>query len=137
MDLFGIGAAIRGAAAIYFRAARSTGRTTSLVNSVKNGDRVVFIDATHAREFQRLCRDRGGQVDCIVVPASQPKEVFRNGPARERLILDHCWIEAFYMQAIEQAMHEVDAIEREGSGNGEAARKSEQLSREFAKWGGL
>ena len=40
MDHFGIGAGLTGAMDIYFHASRGTGRTTSLVDSVKEGDRV-------------------------------------------------------------------------------------------------
>ena len=41
MDHFGIGAALLGAANIYFNSARQTGRTTSLIESVKDGDRII------------------------------------------------------------------------------------------------
>lgn len=41
MDHFGIGTALLGCAEVYFRCARRTGRTTSLVESLVSGDRVV------------------------------------------------------------------------------------------------
>ena len=41
MDHFGIGAAIYGAARVYFQSARRTGRTTALLDGLKDGDRLV------------------------------------------------------------------------------------------------
>ena len=45
MDHFGIGAAFRAMANVYITSARRTGRTTSLLESLKDGDRVVFASS--------------------------------------------------------------------------------------------
>ena len=54
MDHFGIGAAMRGMALTYIQSARRTGRTTSVVESVKDGDRIVFADRREAERVRRL-----------------------------------------------------------------------------------
>ena len=48
MDHFGIGAAMRGMFLNYMHSARRSGRTTSLVESVKDGDRIVFAERREA-----------------------------------------------------------------------------------------
>ena len=41
-DAFGIGQAVQGAARVYFQTARASGRTVAMVESLKEGDRVIF-----------------------------------------------------------------------------------------------
>ena len=59
MDHFGIGGAILGAVRVYLHGARGTGRTTSLLESVGSGDRVVFQSTQESRRFKDLCSARG------------------------------------------------------------------------------
>jgi len=116
MDHFGIGAAIRGAANIYCHSARQTGRTTSLVESVKDGDRIVFSDGREAERVRRLCMDRGVKVDCLVINPRTPERVFESGTPEGRTIFDHSWVEQYYMQAIDRAAQDIDHLERQASG---------------------
>jgi len=48
MDLFGIGSAIKAMIVVYRQSARGTGRTVSMVESVKDGDRIVFTNSNAA-----------------------------------------------------------------------------------------
>jgi hypothetical protein len=134
MDHFGIGAAMRGMAMMYFRSARQTGRTTSLVESVKDGDRIIFADGREAARVRRMCSERGVKVDCIVVEPKTPERVFERGTPEGRTIFDHSWIEQMYLQAIERTQQEIDHLEREASGYGEAHRETKRRHLEFAKW---
>lgn len=134
MDHFGIGSAIAGAVAIYLRASRGTGRTTSLIESVKDGDRVVFLSALEADRFKRMCKERGVEVDCIVVDPKEAHIIFTRGTSQGRTILDHSWVENFYSNAIEKAQKEIDYIEREASDYGIEHRKTKYHAREISKW---
>jgi|GEM_PF-2160996 len=137
MDHFGIGVAVCGMLETYFRASRGTGRTTSLVDSVKSGDRVVFVDRKQANHAARLFRDRGvDKVDCVVVNPADPSDLFRFDMPRAdgRLIFDHVWIEQFYRMAIAKAGVEIDQLQRELSGRGAPHRKTERAAREYALW---
>ena len=58
MDAFGIGQAMEGTALTYFRASRQTGRTTSMIESLKDGDRVVFRTAGERDRVMRLLKER-------------------------------------------------------------------------------
>jgi hypothetical protein len=68
MDHFGIGAAMVGMTRLYSQTARQTGRTTSLIESLKDGDRVCCATTEEARHLKRMCRDRGLQVTVITLP---------------------------------------------------------------------
>lgn len=128
MDHFGIGAGIEGATEVYFRSARRTGRTASLVESVKHGDRVVFLSEKEGRRVQKLCRDRGIDIEIIV---SDPK----GAPSgSERTIFDHSWVKAFYLNAIQQAQDDIDYLQIQTSGRGEVHRESQRAAWEMSKW---
>ena len=135
MDHFGIGAAIRGAALTYLHSARQTGRTTSLIESVKDGDRILFASAPEADRVRRLCKERDVEVECIVVSPEQWKQRFFGlGTSQGRTLFDHTLVEKIYMQAIEAAQHEIDFFERQLSGYGEAHRETRRRAEEIAKW---
>lgn len=134
MDHFGIGSAIAGAVAIYLRSSRGTGRTTSLVESVKDGDRIVFSVASEAKRVQRLCEERGVKVECIVIDPKSPQRIFERGTSQGRTIFDHSWVEQYYLHAIEDAQKDIDRLERESSGYGAAHQETKHRAREVSKW---
>jgi len=135
MDHFGIGAAFQAMARIYHHSGRRSGRTTSLVESVKDGDRIVFADPREAERVKRLCRDRGVTVACIVIdPRYSERLIGDHAPSDGRTIFDHSWVEQFYLVAIEQAAIDIDHLERETSGFGAAHRETRRRYEEVAKW---
>lgn len=134
MDHFGIGQAMRGMALTYTQSARRTGRTTSLLDSLKDGDRVCFFDAREADRFQRLCRERSLKVECIVVPTADPGRIFERGTSEGRTIFDHTWVEQFYIQALERCHSDIDKLQRESSGDGAAHIETMHRAQEMAKW---
>lgn len=134
MDHFGIGAAIQGITRVYFRSARQTGRTTSLVESVKDGDRIVFANGKEAEIMRRLCVERGVKVECIVVEPRTPERVFEIGTPEGRTIFDHTWVEQRYLLALDRVQQEIDYLERVASGYGEAHRETRRRAEELAKW---
>jgi len=134
MDHFGTGAAMHGMAEMYFRSARRTGRTTSLVESVKDGDRIVFANSREAERVQRLCLERGVKVECVVVEPKTPERVFERGTPDGRTIFDHSWVEQRYLDAIERTQQEIDHLERQASGYGEEHRETKRKAEELAKW---
>ena len=79
MDHFGIGVAIRETANAFFQGARGSGRTTSLVDSVKSGDRIIFHDNREAERVKKLCAERGVEIEWSVVPPAEPEKVFERG----------------------------------------------------------
>lgn len=134
MDHFGIGAAIQGAAKIYMQSARCTGRTTSLVESVKEGDRICFADSKEAERVRRLCLERGVAIECVVIDPKQPERIFERGTPKGRTLFDHSWVQQYYLAAIERAGAEIDHFEQQASGYGEAHRETRRRAEELAKW---
>lgn len=133
MDSFGIGAGVKGAVEIYFRGARRTGRTTALVESVKNGDCICFLPEhrIEAERVQRLCRERGVEVKCITL---DPQEPTLRETAKGRMIFDHSWIEKYYRLAIQRAEDDIAYLEREMSGYGAEHRETKLKAAEMSKW---
>src|SRR5215469_9741891 len=129
MDHFGIGNAIRAVAEIYFRSCRRTGRTTTLLESVKDGDRVVFVDVMQADRFRRLCIERKLRVDCIVIDPQKPYHLMHQRMSLGRTIFDHVWVEQFYLNRISECEAEIDRMQKDSSGFGtphiETRRKAE------------
>lgn len=134
MDHFGIGAAILGAARIYQQSARHTGRTESLINSLKDGDRVCFTDGREAERVYFLCLERGIKIETMIIDPNRPELVFNRAPANGRTIFDHSWVEEYYALVIKRAIKDIDSIERQASGYGSAHYETRRKAEEVAKW---
>lgn len=134
MDHFGIGAAIQASARIYIQSSRQTGRTTSLVESVKDGDRICFANGQDAERVRRRCLERGVTVECITIDPKQADRIFERGTSRGRTLFDHAWVERYYLAAIQRASAEIDFLEREASGYGQPHRETRRRAEEMSKW---
>lgn len=134
MDHFGIGAAIQAGAKIYMQSARRTGRTTSLVESVKDGDRICFATTREAERVRRLCLERGVNVECITVDPKQAQRIFERGTPQGRTLFEHSWVEQYYLAAIERAGVEIDHLQQQASGYGAPHRETRRQAEEMAKW---
>lgn len=133
MDHFGIGAGITAVVRTFFQAARATGRTTSLVESLKTGDRVVFLTEREGRRVQAMCKDRGVRIQIVVNDARNldPLRGYGSPGDDGRFVFDHSWVEEFYNHTIERAQHRLDQFQRELSGYGEAHRETRRFLRKF------
>jgi hypothetical protein len=136
MDHYGIGTALNGAVRIYFQSARQTGRTTSLVESLKAGDLPVFTNRREADWVKRLCKERGIEIETIIIDPKEPQRIFERGtrPGDGRTIFDHSWVEEYYLNAIRKAQNEIDMFQRDTSGSGMAHIETRLKARELAKW---
>lgn len=138
MDHFGIGAGVLGSVRCYFVGARRTGRTTSLVESVKNGDRVIFASPNEAETFRRLALERGVRVDCVTIePRSLELQGLGSSPDDGRTIFDRGWIEAYYEQELLSVRRVIDELEKRLSGFGADHRSTQRKAKEIARWGQL
>ena len=124
MDLFGIGNAMKSMAITYFQTSRATGRTTAMVEGLKDGDRVVFMTWVEATRVKRLCEERGVTIDCIVISPDQVERLFERGISIGRTIFDHSWVEKYYINALNQVSLDIDHIQKVSSGVGEAHRET-------------
>lgn len=134
MDHFGIGVAVHGAIRVLMQSARGTGRTNSLVESVKTGDRIVFVDRKEADRVGRLCQERGVKVDCIVIDPMNPGKLYERGTSEGRTVFDHSWVEQYYLAEISQAQRAIEALQKQTSGFGEAHRETRRNAEQMARW---
>lgn len=139
MDHFGIGTAVEGAARMYFQGARRSGRTTSMLDSLKDGDRIWFADAREANRVERLCKERGLTVECRTLSVrglDSVRGAFECGTPKGRTLFDHSWVEQFYMAAIQNAQAAIDHTQRETSGWGAAHLDTRRRAVEIAQFKG-
>lgn len=138
MDFFGIGAAVQGAARIYFRSACRSGRTTYLINSLKPGDRVIFKNHQEMNRVRNLCKERGVQeISFVVTPPKDPSRIFNRGTPQGRVIFDHSWLEDYYNLQLENIDQDITHLEREASGWNEAHEETRLAAKEILKWRGF
>lgn len=114
MDIFGIGAAMRGALQILLRAQRATDRSTLLLSIVKPGDEVVFVNAEQARLFERAMRERVPAIVGVQTRVCDPArldQIMGRYVADGRMLFDHVWVEQFYQNALDGAISDVDLMQ--------------------------
>jgi len=137
-DFFGIGNALQGAAGIYFQTCRRTGRTTHLVEALKDGDRVVCASGPEAHRLGILARERGVEVQCVVVDPQNVHQLYEMGTAQGRLLFDHTWLERHYLLALDEAGWRISELQGRLSGydvrHRETRRAAEALTR-HPYWG--
>ena len=125
---------MKGMHRVYFQSARRSGRTTMMLDSLKDGDRVIFNDPRERDRVKRMCRDRKLNVECLVITHNDPSMVFKRPTPVGRVMFDHQWVEDFYMKAIERAEKDIDFFQRESSGFSEAHRETRRAAEEICKW---
>lgn len=134
MDIFGIHQAMKGIAHTYFHSARGTGRTMAMVESLKEGDRVAFADRIEALRVQNICRQRGFEIETVVIDPKQPERVFDRRPTRGRFVFDHSLVEQYYLEALENAGNEISHFQKQCSGFGQVDIETRCKAVELKKW---
>ena len=135
MDFFGIGSAVKGTVNIYFQSARGTGRTTNLIESLDDGDRVVFSSSKEAKRVEKLCRERGINILTLIADPKKLGDIMQWGTSQKRTIFDHSFVEEYYRHSLESATKRLAYIERQLSGYGSAHRETKRKAMENLKWG--
>lgn len=135
MDAFGIGAGIKGAVNVYLHGARRTGRTTTLLESLQDGDRVVCLTLEEARRLRTLAHELGkDHCQFLNLRVNEALELFRLGTPKGRTIFDHAWVEAYYLAQLEDAAEVIDRVQREASFPGMAHVETRLAAKELHRW---
>ena len=135
MDHFGIGSALLGAAQIYFRSARETGRTTFLIESLKDGDRIVVRNRQEEYYLKRRLEGQNLKVDILAIAPATPEKLYRHPKSQGRTIFDHQWLEDYYNITLVSIVKSLDNMQRDLSGLGTAHAETQRGYEEMAKWG--
>ena len=132
MDMFGIGNALQANAELLFQMCRRTGRTTIMLSSLKDGDRVIVLDQTEGVRLKRLLAEQRLNVEILVCPpdcwytlAGRPKSIGRT-------VMSHEFVEAFYRSAMKQAACDLDMVASRLSGDSSTLRATPIKS--FVDW---
>ena len=136
MDFFGIGHAMKCMRKTYSLSARQTGRTQALIESLKPGDRVVCLTHVSANHIQRRCKEMG--IEGVEFTSCQPSRsdiLYELKKSQGMTVLDHEWVEEYYMAAIDKAAADIDAIQAYLSKNEALTSRSDRLDRsERGRW---
>jgi hypothetical protein len=105
-----------------------------MLDSLKDGDRVVCLEGNEARRLESLCRERGLKVSFKVLNPMRSSDVFDGGTPEGRTVFEHSWVGQYFRQSLEMAEHHLEKLQRESSGFGEAHLKTQ---RQAAHWHGI
>lgn len=114
MDFFGLGSFLLTSLETYTHTARQTGRTTRLINSLKDGDRVLVGSDTEQRRLTDLVKRRGLNVEIRLARADRPPAfAAENGMSMSagRTYFEHTLVEQFYRNAITWTATEIQDVE--------------------------
>jgi hypothetical protein len=132
-DMFGIGPAISAALSLVFGAQRQTGRTTRLIESVKDGDRIIAASQNEASQMARLLKQRGVNVSVEVIDPANPHGLHKLHTAQGRTIFDHRWVEMFYQCAFSDAADQMTEMEGRLSGFDWRHRETQEKAKQHAE----
>ena len=95
---------------MYELGARRSGRTTRMVEQVREGETVVCLNEQHARNVRQALQEKGLR-DIRVTTCAPNMGNFISTTAGNsgRIHLDHCWVHEWYSAAIIAATRELEA----------------------------
>lgn len=113
LDEYGFAATAKTALNLFEVQSRSSGRTSRMIERLRDGDRVLVGDQKFARWIEdRLAKVGKKDVKVLVVPPSQnPMERYGTSPVG-RTFFDHTWIEAFFHRSLDNAARDLQYIQQ-------------------------
>lgn len=132
MDIFGIGTALTAVFEVYKHSARQTGRTSHLVNHVRDGDTVIFSDNNHLNHFKKELNVKRGRIDINLIVCSIERDGdldLRNvKPTQGQVFFDHEFIELYHQASIQWSINNLNKLSSHYSG----AKRPERVMKN--KW---
>jgi hypothetical protein len=112
MDMYGIGNSLDAFAQTLSVSARRTGRTEMMINSLKDGDQVVFSNTKECERVRRRLKELNIDAKCLVDSnRHHPLENMRR--ASGKTVFDHGWVERFYNRKLLSAKNELHFMQKE------------------------
>jgi len=117
-DPWGIGESLRMAMRMYSHSKRGAGRTTMMLNGLRDGDTVVCTMRNEASRLKQLAHERGIEIQTIVF---EPRgglgyafdQIMRHWDRKGAVYFDHMWFEAFYYHEIEGMMEAFSRLQND------------------------
>ena len=95
-DQYGVGNALRAFHHSMVMASRGTGRTTRMLEMVKDGDRIVLTQQNRRREIEHLLKAMGKDVTIIAVHPRNIDQIFNGPQPKGYTHFDHEWVDEYY-----------------------------------------
>jgi hypothetical protein len=135
MDQYNIGPTLQASLSMYTEHARQTGRTTRLIDSLKEGDRVVCLNARESERIRRLIQERGLKgVEMVTNHPDEAGELLGRLPTPQGLTLfEHTWVEEYFRRELEKASSRLRELQNALSGYGEPHRITRRAAEEHAR----
>lgn len=101
MNQFNIDTALISALEIYSHVAHKTGRSTSLVNSLNDGDVILTLTHRERDHYMRLIEEKGLTASVIVLNTGED-EIYKLRTIRTNGIIhpSHLWLQKYYKERI-------------------------------------
>ncbi len=134
MDDFGIGAAALACFNAVSMAMRRTGRTTRMLQSLGEHDRVVFRTLSEARYAQDSARREGKDLKFVVCDPKNIPALFDKGTPQGKTHFDHMWLEDYYRNAIDDSAKGIRQLQDELSGYGKPHKKTKESAEMISRF---
>lgn len=94
---------------MFMHAKRATGRTTAMVNSLREGDLVIVTGSAHGRHLKMSCKDAGFEIETYIAPTDyRCHDLMQHlsGRRHTRIMFDHTWVESFIADRLQNMQEE-------------------------------
>lgn len=124
---------LRAALNLFEQGARRSGRTTRMIEALRNGDTIICASGAYAGELTRLIgRERPELISVRVFVCETFEDAYRRTRGAGRVILDHEWVRVFYHRALDQAERELADLTFYNAPAGDQHR--DKLQERFEEW---
>jgi hypothetical protein len=113
IDPFGAFEAVQHGWRMFMHAKRATGRTTAMVQSLREGDLVVVTGSAHGNHLKRACKDAGFEIETYIAPSNHRCHQLLDHLAQKpnkRVMFDHTWVECFIADRLLDMQDEFDHL---------------------------
>lgn len=108
---YGIGPALTAAMQMLSHASRGTGRTTHMIECLRDGDRVIFCDHNEAERVRRIARQRKIKIETIVCEPTERGLLTRVEPYPGVTHFDHSWVDRYFVTAVAHARSSLESMQ--------------------------
>jgi hypothetical protein len=133
-DAYGVGNSLMAFHHSMVMASRRTGRTSRMVESLKDGDRVVVASSGMKRYLADLIRKTGKKVDVIVLEPHDNYRLSLFGTSVGKTYFDNDWVEKYYKHELENISKNLRRMEEKVSGYGLARQENRFAARKLSQY---
>lgn len=115
-DPTGIGVAIESMVHVYRQTARQTGRTSQMLRTLKDGDRVYVATGGERLRLERACKEAGINAEIVMLDPRRPGDISNRPPCAGAALFEHSWVEEFYLDNVRRMQNHIREMQEYASG---------------------